>query len=152
MLVPQVCFIIVRSIPGIPWGAVSGHLDTDKLYPKAWANANLKVGIDTATPQFKLSLENDGGILAKTDLSIGDASATTLTTAGAGIRFIWYPKKAAIRAGEVIEHSDRWDDGYIGNHSAAFGKDVEAYSEASFATGNFSRAVGVASIAMGEED
>jgi carbon monoxide dehydrogenase subunit G len=56
-----------------------------------------KTGIGTLTPEFKLTLDADGGILAKGTYGSG----TALTTSGAGTRLIWYPKKAAFRAGQV---------------------------------------------------
>ena len=70
-----------------------------------------KVGIGTATPEFALTLDGDGGIIAKGTLGAGD----TLTTAGSGTRMLWYPRKAAFRAGRV--NGDQWDDGNIGNNS-----------------------------------
>ncbi len=53
------------------------------------------VGIGTNAPEFKLSVDNDGGIMAKGTFGQG----ATLTTTGAGVRMFWYPKKAAFRAG-----------------------------------------------------
>ena len=85
-------------------------------------NTNLKVGIGTVTPEFKLSLGNtgDGGIVA-----IGTfGSGATLPSLGAGSRFIWYPRKASLRAGYV--DGTQWDDSNIGNYSVAFGKNTIA--------------------------
>ena len=117
--------------------------DTDKLYPNAWANPDLKIGIDTDDPKFKLSLENDGGILAEGTFGAG----TSIGTPGDGTRFMWYPQKAAIRAGNVT--GDRWDDGNIGDVSSAFGNDVLASGDYSFAAGDSNMATGQRSVAMG---
>ena len=73
------------------------------------------VGIGTSSPEFKLTLDNDGGILAKGSYDTG----TDLTSSGEGARLIWYPKKAAFRAGYV--NSDQWDDANIDNFSVGMG-------------------------------
>jgi len=78
------------------------------------------VGIGTASPEFTLSLINDGGIIAKGTFGAG----VTLTTSGAGTRFIWYPRKAAVRGGFVS--TNEWDDANIGYYSAAFGRSNKA--------------------------
>lgn len=82
-----------------------------------------KVGIGLSAPLFKLHLQNHGGILAEG--AYNDLSGDALTTAGAGTRFIWYPMKAAIRAGEVT--GTTWDNTNIGNHSVGFGLNSRAY-------------------------
>lgn len=46
-------------------------------------------------------------------------SGWTEPNLGAGTRFLWYPRKAAIRAGEV--NGQQWNDSQIGNGSVAFG-------------------------------
>lgn len=73
-------------------------------------------------------------------------SGTTLTTTGTGVRMIWYPKKAAFRAGNAT--STQWDDANIGNYSAAFGTGSRASGESSFAAGT-STASGTRAWAMG---
>ncbi|HDH99206.1 MAG TPA: hypothetical protein ENF68_00790, partial [bacterium] len=100
-----------------------------------------KVGIGTTVPELKLSLDNDGGIIAKGTFNSGD----TLTTSGPGVRLIWYPRKGAFRAGGVgggVAPADEWDDANIGDYSAAVGYDTEA-------SGNFSAAMGCCNIASG---
>ena len=88
-------------------------------------NPNAKVGIGVATPEFKLSLDNDGGIMAKGNLGAG----VPLTTVGVGTRFMWYPRRAAIRAGHLDATGwfggNEWNDTIanqnIGDYSVAFG-------------------------------
>ena len=95
----------------------------DTIYLKDTLNPTAKkVGIGTSSPSFKLTLENDGGILAIGDFGNGE----TLMTSGAGTRFIWYPRKAAIRAGQVT--GTQWDETNIGNYSVAFGFNTKASS------------------------
>lgn len=102
--------------------------------------ANLKVGIGTSSPIFKLTLDDwddpsnpNKGILAldyfadentlsppsgeNIDMGNGD----DLLTTGSGTRFIWHPKKVALRAGGVT--GDAWDNNNIGLYSVAFGLD-----------------------------
>ncbi|MHC4666531.1 MAG: hypothetical protein ACYS9T_11355, partial [Planctomycetota bacterium] len=78
------------------------------------------VGIGTPSPEFKLTLDNDGGIIAKGTYNSG----VDLTVSGAGTRLIWYPKKAAFRAGRVS--GGQWDDPNIGTWSVAMGEDNTA--------------------------
>lgn len=95
-----------------------------------------KVGIGTTTPEFKLTLDNDGGILAKG--SFGSSSA--LTTTGAGTRLIWHPNMAAFRAGRV--DGAQWDESNIGIYSTAMGYSTTA-------SGSFSTALGYNTTASG---
>ena len=80
---------------------------------------------------------------------------------GNGTRFIWYPGKAALRAGYV--YGKQWDDANVGfysmatgetttasgHHSTAMGIHTEASNEASTALGEATVASGVVSTAMG---
>lgn len=76
-----------------------------------------KVGIGTTSPSFKLTLDNDGGILATGDV---DSSFTPhLTTSGAGTRMVWYPQRPAFRAGTV--DGTQWDDANLPEFSIALG-------------------------------
>jgi hypothetical protein len=104
---------------------------------------NGKVGIGTSVPEFKLSLDNDGGILAKGTFGSG----ATLTISGIGSRLIWYPKKAAFRAG--YSSGNGWDDDRIGDYSFAAGSATRADGSYSTALGNQTWAEGNNSTAMG---
>ncbi len=94
-----------------PWTLSGNDLYlTDTTTPE-----NKKIGIGTTAPIFKLTLENDGGIL-----SDGLASTSSaLPVSGAGTRLIWYPLKGAFRAGYI--DGDQWDDANIGTSSMAMG-------------------------------
>ncbi len=127
-----------------PWAQ-----NTNNIYPTDTStNPNLLIGIGTTNPEFKLTLEKgaatpDGGIL-----SIGTfSSGLTLSTSGAGTRLIWYPKKAAFRAGDVS--GTQWNDNSIGDASIALGSDTTASGAASTAMGSSTTASGVFSTAMG---
>ena len=115
------------------WDDVSGGIN--------YASGN--VGIGTTSPEFKLSLDNDGGILAAGNYNYG----ATLTRSGSGTKLIWYPRKAAFRAGRVT--GTQWNDTNIGDLSAALGNDTEASGDNSTAMGENSTASGYGSTAMG---
>lgn len=68
---------------------------------------------------------------------------------GAGTRMMWYPDKAAFRAGRVS--GTDWDIANIGNHSFAMGLNAMASGESSTALGEMSRATGDYSFAFGDE-
>lgn len=98
------------------------------------------VGIGTASPELKLTLDNDGGIIAKGTFDSG----ATLTTASEGSNLIWYPRKAAFRVGYTF-----WDEANTGNFSTAMGLLTSAAGEGSTAIGNEAYAAGNSSTAMG---
>jgi hypothetical protein len=106
-------------LTGLPtFSTISGAwtLNSDDLYlTDTSVPLNKKVGIGTTTPQFKLTLTNDGGILA--DNVTGSSSA--LPVSGVGTRLIWYPKKGAFRAGYVTDYE--WNDANVGQYSMAMG-------------------------------
>ena len=81
----------------------------------ALSNPNLKVAIGTTTPEFRLTLRQDGSLIAKGTFGSG----AVLSTSGSGARLIWYPRKAAFRVGAVT--ADQWDDANIGNYSTVTG-------------------------------
>ncbi len=61
---------------------------------------------------------------------------------------IWYPKKAAFRAGQV--YGDHWDESNIGIESVAMGVDTKASGSYSTAIGVNCQASGTASVSMGD--
>ena len=66
---------------------------------------------------------------------------------GGGTRFMWYPGKAALRAGYVL--GDQWDDGNVGPYSVAMGNGTTASGSYSTAMGTETTASDVQSTAMG---
>jgi len=92
------------------------------------------VSIGTTASGQRLTLGNDGGILATGTLSSGSA----LGVSGAGTRFIWYPRKGAIRAGTVS--GAEWNDVNIGSNSTAFGRGNTAGGLCSVVAGGASNA------------
>ena len=124
--------------------ATSGDNQWTILGADIYNNNSGNVGIASTSPEFRLSLDNDGGILAKGTWNAGN----TLTTSGSGVRMFWYPRKAAFRAGEAS--GDSWDDVNINYGSAAFGYATKATGSTSFAAGIGSIASGSSAVAFGD--
>jgi len=66
---------------------------------------------------------------------------------GQGTRMMWYPDKAAFRAGHV--NGNEWDTENIGIYSAALGQNTKASGDASIAMGRLTIASGNTSTAWG---
>jgi|GEM_PF-5419185 len=103
------------------------------------------------TNGYLVSADNGTGIKMYDNGTIVDSgtygSGSDLVSSALGTRMIWYPKKAAFRAGFVT--GSEWDNVNIGNYSAAFGNGCKASGTDAFAAGLSSQAGGGASIAMG---
>jgi hypothetical protein len=108
-----------------------------------------QVGIGTTTPTALLHISGtgpgEGNILFAGTFKSTKPGAPPL--AGAGTRFMWYPDKAALRAGYVAALN--WDRDSIGYFSTATGYNTKAKGENSVAMGYEAAATGNASIALG---
>jgi hypothetical protein len=102
----------------------------------------VNVGIGTAAPGELLFVS--GGNLVATGTF---GSGSTIAESGAGTRMMWYPKKAAFRAGNVT--GTAWDDANIGPYSMALGQDTVASGANSMAWGSGATASGLQSTAFG---
>ncbi|WP_439582346.1 tail fiber domain-containing protein [Dyadobacter bucti] len=113
--------------------------------------------------------KNDHPVIQKGTVGQG----TNLPSVGTGASLVWYPKKAAFRAGD--NYNGAWEDANIGNysfagnrgvasglHSTAFGGgeasgnytfsagiNTKASGDYSFAMGSYTEASGEASVALG---
>jgi hypothetical protein len=105
-----------------------------------------KVGIGTVSPLARLHIVDSSvlftGVAGSLPISPANPPAS-----GAGTRMMWYPDKAAFRAGRVI--GDAWDKDSIGDYSIATGFNNKAKGRSSFATGESASAIGLLSSAMG---
>jgi hypothetical protein len=86
---------------------------------------------------------DDGGIIAMGTLGQG---ATTLPS-GAGIRMLWYPRKAAFRAGQAV--GTEWNEASIGDFSIAMGTETKASGSAAIAFGEQCDALNDHTVAIG---
>jgi hypothetical protein len=106
------------------------------------------IGIGTTNPTAGLNIIHDGGIIAKGDTL--SANSYSLTETGSGAKFIWHPKRGALRAGFLdATYGFEWDDQYIGNWSVGLGYDVFAQGISSFAEGFETSAQGSYSFSEG---
>ncbi|MCK4679347.1 MAG: hypothetical protein KAT48_14530 [Bacteroidales bacterium] len=114
------------------------------------------IGVGTLFPKAEIHVTKDNGVVAE-----GTFGSGTLGVEGAGVRMLWYPKKAAFRAGYANDTS--MNDAYIGEYSAAFGNQSIAIGSHSVAGGlmtvadrfavafgNNTQANGRGSVAMGD--
>jgi hypothetical protein len=110
------------STGGNAWTDLNGNPIGGSLWNSNGANIfynNGRVGIGTDTPAAPLHVSDNDGVLFG-----GAYGSGTLPASGAGTRMMWYPAKAAFRAGIVEE--DQWDDTNIGNYSVALGQNNTA--------------------------
>ncbi len=107
------------------------------------------VGIGTLDPSALLHVSGfqsgQGNVVFRGSIKWIDPGAFPVS--GAGTRMMWYPDKAAFRAGDV--NGTQWDAPNIGNFSVAFGFNTLASGENSSAFGNFTKAEAYRSAAFG---
>ncbi len=104
-----------------------------------------RVGINTTTPSAMLHVK-DSAVVFTGSLSLPGTPGNP-PVSGGGIRMMWYPQKAAFRAGEA--GLTTWDKDSIGNYSFATGFSTKAKGQYTFVTGEQSEAHGIGSVAMG---
>ncbi|MEO7266196.1 MAG: tail fiber domain-containing protein [Ferruginibacter sp.] len=90
-----------------------------------------KVGIGTSFPLSRLHVA-DSSVIFSADNDI-PVTPGNLAISGAGRRMIWYPDKAAFRAGYVS--ATQWNSSSVGNYSVAIGLNNTASGPASTAMG-----------------
>ncbi|MFT3791893.1 MAG: tail fiber domain-containing protein [Rudaea sp.] len=145
-----------KGDPGDPGGGAA--------LPSGIANQTLRyAGIDTLAATSDWQVFPDGGVLA-TNATVNIAIANhqtpvgTIPASGVGARMMWYPAKAAFRAGYVDDLMDavrmangtEWDDPNVGVGSVALGVDTIASGYESTAMGFDTQASGILSTAMGD--
>ena len=124
------------------WRDSAGSFGTFSLTPGAGNGGSARPLPTIASIPGAIVLRQDGGFVAGGTLGVGAIPAS-----GPGARSMWYPRKAAFRAGEVIDA--QWDDVNVGVRSTAFGENTTASGQASTATGFFTTASGGISTATG---
>ncbi|MGD9902133.1 MAG: hypothetical protein AB7U83_01590, partial [Vicinamibacterales bacterium] len=122
------------------WRDSAGATGTFILTPGA-GNGGSPRPLPSSVPSA-IVMRPDGGFLAGGEPDVG-----TIPASGTGNRLMWYPGKAAFRAGEA--HGDVWDDASTGYGSVAFGSDTRASGTRSTALGSETAATNAFSTAMG---
>lgn len=130
--------------PGtIHWTDGTGNVTTD---------VDVGIGIDDPTSQLHVRgfTEGAGNVLFEGLYKFanpGDPPAS-----GEGSRMMWYPDKAAFRAGALLsEGAGNWDKDNIGYYSNAWGVNTESSATASTAWGDNTVASGENATAWGED-
>jgi hypothetical protein len=101
--------------------------------------------LDRADASPVLDLFDDGGFVAHGAFGTGVVPAT-----GTGTRLMWYPGKAAFRAGRIDDQGPAlWDDAQVGNYSTAFGIVPLASAPYAFAAGYLVEATNDGAAAFG---
>ena len=104
-----------------------------------------KVGINTTTPAAMLHVKDSSVVF--TGINPPPNTPGNPPISGVGTRMMWYPDKAAFRAGYVLTTS--WNKDSIGLYSAAMGFNTKAKGITSIAMGESTSAIGQGSTAMG---
>ncbi len=150
-------YATVTHLQGTPLnnvgGATSGQVLT--FNGSAWTPATSPAGVadhgaltglaDDDHPQYLLgnaarATTNGFGVT-------GIFGTGTIPATGAGVRLMWYPGKAAFRAGQVS--GSQWDDANVGSNSTALGSNTTASGFAATAMGSNTTASHQSSTAMG---
>ena len=120
---------LLLALSGILAGVVAGQTPTTTIQNGSGAP--------------RLQLNYDGGLLVPGTFG-PTAPADSIPATGAGTRLMWYPAKAAFRAGRVFDNTaigfgvdgrTFWDPANVGNYSVAFGNNTTASANMSLAAG-----------------
>jgi len=123
--------------------------------PAAWAQTPTTTVKDASGNAVFQSFA-EGQLLAPGPFNAG----ATIPATGAGTRLMWWPEKAAFRAGRVFDDSDTfagvdgrqfWNDTNVGAYSVALGQNTKASDEAATAMGSNTTASGPNATAIGFE-
>src|SRR6266550_6257240 len=129
--VPATGTVYLIKQPGLRSECVSGHVQF------SWSAS----GDATAVTPSAVITDPDGWA------ATGTFGSGAIPVTGAGVRVMWYPRKAAFRAGRVTGNLS--DDANVGNQSFAMGINTTASGSASTATGVSTTASGHNSTALG---
>lgn len=100
------------------------------------------VGIGTDSPTANLHVAGNDGFVAT-----GTFGSGSIPIEGAGTRMMWYPNKAAFRAGQVS--GAEWNNSNIGQNSVALGRFNTASGSESVSFGDSNTSSGQVSFAAG---
>jgi trimeric autotransporter adhesin len=113
------------------------------LVTSAAAQSDILLQLESGNPAGnRFVVDSAGGFVARGADGLGTIPAT-----GGGTRLMWFPAKAAFRAG--FASGDAWDLPNVGTWSMALGYDAIASADDAVSLGDRNRASGAASVAMG---
>jgi len=107
---------------------------------------NGNTGIGTVNPLTRLHVTDSAVLFNGPRITLLSVTAPP-PIEGAGARMMWYPQRAAFRAGEVV--ATNWNKDSIGHYSFATGFDTRAIGSVSSAFGQRTVAKGYAATALG---
>lgn len=90
-----------------------------------------RIGVGTVEPKSNLHVSGNFGFISTGTFG----SDTVLPASGKGTRLMWYPSKAAFRAGYVL--GTGWNDENLGDYSVALGYDPIASGNRSVIAGGY---------------
>jgi len=127
----------------------SGTLDDARLSANVAFRSQANTFTGNQTINGSLTQNGTTANLSLTNgfVTSGTVESGTIPATGSGTRMMFYPGKAAFRAG--FASSTEWDDGNTGQFSVAMGLDTLASGRTSFAAGVGSTATGDSSVAIG---
>ncbi len=136
---------LAASHDGTGWTAVRDNTLTAITggTERAWIDSSGNFGIGTTSPKTHLEIGGDGSLLATGTYGSG----WTEEDLGAGTRMLWYPRKAAFRAGYV--GGTAWNDANIGTYSVALGNNTTASGDSAIALGTNTSATESYTTSMG---
>ena len=116
-----------------------------------WGSAQQSVAqtpsatIENTDGETRLQLNYDGGLYVPGIFSQTTA-ADSIPATGPGTRLMWYPAKAAFRAGRLTgaDQGDAWNPDSVGVHSVAMGVDTRASGPGTVALGRGATAASTA--------
>jgi len=145
-----------RQLSSMPLSLLLGGMLLVGLLPASAPAQTPTTTIQNGNADTRLQLNSDGGLLVPGTFG-PTAPADSIPATGAGTRLMWYPAKAAFRAGRVFDIDPNlspnyrvfWDPPNVGEYSAAFGVNTKASGFASMAAGSRTQATGDYSFALG---
>jgi hypothetical protein len=111
------------------------------------AQSDILLRLRSGTPlSDRFRVDSAGGVIALGSLGLG-----VIPASGNGIRMMWYPYKAAFRAGSTDGGTGTyWDDANVGFFSWAGGSETTALGNWSFAMGELMNVTGSYAVGLGK--
>lgn len=106
------------------------------------------LAVRDADHNTRMSLHKNGALVVGGTFTT--ATTSGIPAEGTGTRLMWYPEKAAFRAGYI--DGTQWDDANIGLHSLAIGENTRASGDNAVALGRWCTAAQFCSFAIGDQN